>query len=53
VRRKPERVAVEWREDALRRDVIPILAVADDKLSAAEVTERKVLDAPKVALTQQ
>jgi hypothetical protein len=51
--REPERFAIAGREDTLRRNVIPVLAFAGNKLSAAQVTERKVLDAPEIALVQQ
>jgi len=53
VRREPERFAIEGGEDAFWRDVIPVLAIAGNKLAAAQVTERKVLDAPEIALAQQ
>jgi hypothetical protein len=53
MRREPERIAIERPEDALRRNVIPVLAIAGDKLPAAQVTERKVLDVSEIALTQQ
>jgi hypothetical protein len=53
VRREPKWLAVRRSEDALGRDVISVLAVASDKVAAAQVAKRKVLDAPEIALTQQ
>jgi hypothetical protein len=52
VRWEPKRLAVERRKDTFRRDVITVLAVADDKIAATQIAKRKVLDAPKIALTQ-
>lgn len=53
MRRQPDRLAIEGREDALGRDVIPVLAVAGNKRPAAKITERKILDALEIALMQQ
>ncbi len=52
MRRQPQRLAVERCEDALGRNVIPVLAVAGHQIVAAQVAERQVLDAPIIALTQ-
>jgi hypothetical protein len=46
--REPKRLAVGASKDVPRRDMIPILAIASNKVSAAQVAERKVLDAAEI-----
>jgi hypothetical protein len=53
VRRQQQRFPIRRHEDAFRRDMIPILAVAVDKIAAAQIAEGKRSDRAEILLTKQ